>query len=180
MGFFEKLGQSLKKTRDSIFGTIGNLVNAGEINDEMYDDLEEQLILADTGADVAMELVQELQRRVRAQRLKTGAEALDALKGIIKERMAVNTPMDLSGKPAVILVIGVNGVGKTTSIAKLAHLYTGEGKSVLLAAGDTFRAAASEQLDIWAQRANVPIIKHKEGADPAAVIFDAVQAAAAR
>ena len=180
MGFFEKLGQSLKKTRDSIFGTIGNLVNAGEINDEMYDDLEEQLILADTGADVAMELVQELQRRVRAQRLKTGAEALDALKGIIKERMAVDTPMDLSGKPAVILVIGVNGVGKTTSIAKLAHLYTGEGKSVLLAAGDTFRAAASEQLDIWAQRANVPIIKHKEGADPAAVIFDAVQAAAAR
>lgn len=180
MGFFEKLGQSLKKTRDSIFGTIGNLVNAGEINDEMYDDLEEQLILADTGADVAMELVRALQQRVRSQHLKTGEEALDALKSIIKERMAVDTPMDLSGKPAVILVIGVNGVGKTTSIAKLAHLYTGEGKSVLLAAGDTFRAAASEQLDIWAQRANVPIIKHKEGADPAAVIFDAVQAAASR
>ena len=175
MGFFEKLGQSLKKTRDSIFGTIGNLVNAGEINDEMYDDLEEQLILADTGADVAMGLVQALQQRVRSQHLKTGEEALDALKSIIKERMAVDTPMDLSGKPAVILVIGVNGVGKTTSIAKLAHLYTGEGKSVLLAAGDTFRAAASEQLDIWAGRAGVPIVKAGEGADHAAVIFDTVK-----
>ena len=180
MGFFEKLGQGLKKTRDSIFGAIGNLVNAGEINDEMYDDLEEQLILADTGADVAMELVEELRRRVRAEHLKTGADALDALKAIIKERLAVEESMDLSGHPAVILVIGVNGVGKTTSIAKLAHLYKDEGRSVLLAAGDTFRAAAAEQLEVWAQRAGVPIIKHQEGADPAAVIFDAVQAAAAR
>ncbi len=180
MGFFEKLGQGLKKTRDSIFGAIGSLVNAGEINDEMYDDLEEQLILADTGADVAMELVEELRRRVRAEHLKTGTDALDALKAIIKERLAVEESMDLSGHPAVILVIGVNGVGKTTSIAKLAHLYKDEGKSVLLAAGDTFRAAAAEQLEVWAQRAGVPIVKHQEGADPAAVIFDAVQAAAAR
>ena len=180
MGFFEKLGQGLKKTRESIFGTIADLVNAGEISDELYDDLEEQLILADTGADVAVQLVEALRKEVRAKRLKTGAEALCALKGIIKEMLAAESEMQLEGKPAVVLVIGVNGVGKTTSIAKLAHLYKEEGKSVLLAAGDTFRAAAAQQLSVWAQRADVPIVKHTEGADPAAVIFDAVQSAAAR
>lgn len=180
MGFFEKLGQGLKKTRESIFGAISDLVNAGEISDELYDDLEEQLILADTGADVAVELVEELRAKVRAEHLKTGADALDALKAIIREHLAADTELDFSGHPAVILVIGVNGVGKTTSIAKLAHLYSEQGKRVLLAAGDTFRAAAAEQLEIWAGRAGVPIVKGAEGADPAAVIFDAVQSAAAR
>ncbi|HIW54061.1 MAG TPA: signal recognition particle-docking protein FtsY [Candidatus Ruthenibacterium merdigallinarum] len=180
MGFFEKLGQGLKKTRDSIFGAISGLVNMGEIDDEMYENLEEQLILADTGADVAMELVEELRGRVRAQHLRTGADALDALKAILRERLAADGPMDLGGHPAVILVIGVNGVGKTTSIAKLAHLYTEQGKRVLLAAGDTFRAAAAEQLQVWAERAGVPMIRHQEGADPASVVFDAVQSAAAR
>ena len=180
MGFFEKLGQGLKKTRASIFGTIADMVSAGEITDELYDELEEQLILADTGAGVAVQLVDELRARVRSQRLKTGAEALDALKDIVKEHMQAEKELDLSGHPAVILVIGVNGVGKTTSIAKLAHYYKDAGKTVLLAAGDTFRAAAAEQLGVWAQRAGVPMVRHQEGADPAAVVFDAVQSAAAK
>ena len=180
MGFFEKLGQGLKKTRDSIFGTIADMVSAGEITDELYDELEEQLILADTGAGVAVQLVDELRARVRSQRLKTGAEALDALKDIVKEHMQAEKELDLSGHPAVILVIGVNGVGKTTSIAKLAHYYKDAGKTVLLAAGDNFRAAAAEQLGVWAQRAGVPMVRHQEGADPAAVVFDAVQSAAAK
>ena len=180
MGFFEKLGEGLRKTRDSIFGSIAGLVNAGEITDELYDDLEEQLILADTGADVAMRLVEELRQEVRRKHLKTGADALEALKGIIREMLRADGEMQLSGRPAVVLVIGVNGVGKTTSIAKLAHLYKQQGKRVMLAAGDTFRAAAAEQLCVWAERADVPVVKHTEGADPAAVLFDAVQSAAAR
>ena len=180
MGFFEKLGEGLRKTRDSIFGSIAGLVNAGEITDELYDDLEEQLILADTGADVAMRLVEELRQEVRRTHLKTGADALEALKGIIREMLRADGEMQLSGRPAVVLVIGVNGVGKTTSIAKLAHLYKQQGKRVMLAAGDTFRAAAAEQLCVWAERADVPVVKHNEGADPAAVLFDAVQSAAAR
>ena len=180
MGFFEKLGEGLRKTRDSIFGSIAGLVNAGEITDELYDDLEEQLILADTGADVAMRLVEELRQEVRRKHLKTGADALEALKGIIREMLRADGEMQLSGRPAVVLVIGVNGVGKTTSIAKLAQLYTQQGKRVMLAAGDTFRAAAAEQLCVWAERADVPVVKHNEGADPAAVLFDAVQSAAAR
>ena len=180
MGFFEKLGEGLRKTRDSIFGSIAGLVTAGEITDELYDDLEEQLILADTGADVAMRLVEELRQEVRRKHLKTGADALEALKGIIREMLRADGEMQLSGRPAVVLVIGVNGVGKTTSIAKLAHLYKQQGKRVMLAAGDTFRAAAAEQLCVWAERADVPVVKHNEGADPAAVLFDAVQSAAAR
>lgn len=180
MGFFEKLGEGLRKTRDSIFGSIAGLVNASEITDELYDDLEEQLILADTGADVAMRLVEELRQEVRHKHLKTGADALEALKGIIREMLRADGEMQLSGRPAVVLVIGVNGVGKTTSIAKLAHLYKQQGKRVMLAAGDTFRAAAAEQLCVWAERADVPVVKHNEGADPAAVLFDAVQSAAAR
>ena len=180
MGFFEKLGEGLRKTRDSIFGSIAVLVNACEITNELYDDLEEQLILADTGADVAMRLVEELRQEVRRKHLKTGADALEALKGIIREMLRADGEMQLSGRPAVVLVIGVNGVGKTTSIAKLAHLYKQQGKRVMLAAGDTFRAAAAEQLCVWAERADVPVVKHNEGADPAAVLFDAVQSAAAR
>lgn len=180
MGFFNKLGEGLKKTRDSIFGSISQMVNAGEITPELYEDLEEQLILADTGADTAEDLVARLKIEVRDKRLKTGSDALDALKGIIREMLAADNEMNLAGKPTVILVIGVNGVGKTTSIAKMAHLYTSKGLKVMLAAGDTFRAAAVEQLAVWAERANVPLVRHQDGADPAAVIFDAVQSATAR
>ena len=183
MGFFsrkEKLDEGLAKTRKGFFAGILDMMNAGSIDDSFYDDLEDQLILADAGADEADRLVTALRQRVRHEHIKNAAEALEALKSIIVEELRADGPMDLSGRPAVIMVIGVNGVGKTTSIAKLARLYKGQGKSVLLAAGDTFRAAAAEQLTIWADRVGVPVVRHGEGADPAAVVFDAVQSAAAK
>ena len=191
MGFFgfgkknkekeqEKMKTGLEKTRTGFWGNILNTLTGSVIDDEMYDDLEEQLILADVGGEVAVRLVDKLRDRVHEKGLKTGEEAADALRDIIAEEMTPEAEMDLSGKPAVILVIGVNGVGKTTSIAKLADYYTREGKKVMLAAGDTFRAAASEQLEIWAKRAGVPIVSAGEGADPAAVIFDTVKSATAR
>ena len=183
MGFFsrkEKLDEGLAKTRKGFFAGILDMMNAGSIDDSFYDDLEDQLILADAGADEADRLVTALRQRVRHEHIKNAAEALEALKSIIVEELRADGPMNLSGRPAVIMVIGVNGVGKTTSIAKLARLYKGQGKSVLLAAGDTFRAAAAEQLAIWAGRVGVPVVRHGEGADPAAVVFDAVQSAAAK
>ncbi len=186
MGFFsrkekkKKMDEGLKKTRKGFFASILDMLNAGDIDDSLYDDLEEQLILADTGADQAARLVERLRERIRKNHIKTAADALTALKEIIQEELEPEAPMNLSGHPAVILVIGVNGVGKTTSIAKLANLYKEQGKKVMLAAGDTFRAAAAEQLSIWAERVDVPVVRHAEGADPAAVIFDAVQSAAAR
>ena len=191
MGFFgfgkknkekeqEKMKTGLEKTRTGFWGNILNTLTGSVIDDDMYDDLEEQLILADVGGEVAVRLVDKLRDRVREKGLKTGEEAADALRDIIAEEMTPEAEMDLSGKPAVILVIGVNGVGKTTSIAKLADYYTREGKKVMLAAGDTFRAAAAEQLQIWGERAGCEVIRHEEGADPAAVVFDAVKAAIAR
>ena len=191
MGFFgfgkknkekeqEKMKTGLEKTRTGFWGNILNTLTGSVIDDDMYDELEEQLILADVGGEVAVRLVDKLRDRVHKKGLKTGEEAADALRDIIAEEMTPDAEMDLSGKPAVILVIGVNGVGKTTSIAKLADHYTREGKKVMLAAGDTFRAAASEQLEIWADRAGVPIVSAGEGADPAAVIFDTVKSATAR
>lgn len=183
MGLFsrkKKLDEGLAKTRKGFFAGILDMLNAGEIDDHMYEDLEEQLILADTGADEAVRLVEELRTRVRKDHIKTASDALAALKDIITGELVADEPMDMSGKPAVILMIGVNGVGKTTSIAKLADFYTRQGKKVMLAAGDTFRAAASEQLEIWADRAGVPLVKAGEGADPAAVIFDTVKSATAR
>ena len=183
MGLFgskKKLDDGLKKTRNGFFGNILNMMGASEIDDDLYEELEEQLILADTGADMASKLVDELSSEVKHKHLKTGPQALEALEGLIEKELTPDSEFDLSGKPAVILVIGVNGVGKTTSIAKLANLYKSQGKRVMLAAGDTFRAAAAEQLSVWADRAGVPLVKAGEGADPAAVIFDAVQSAAAR
>lgn len=180
MGLFDKLGQSLKKTRKAVFGSISRLLDAGEITDGLYDELEEQLILADVGADVADKLVSELKLVVRDERLKTGQQALNALKAITCNMLSAGEDMDMTAKLVVVLVIGVNGVGKTTSIAKLAQYYTNLGKKVMLAAADTFRAAAAEQLDVWAQRANVPMVRHQDGADPAAVVFDAVQSATAK
>ena len=186
MGFFgfgnkKKLDTGLSKTRTGFFGNIVNTLIGSKITDDLYDELEEQLILADCGADVSVELVERLRKEVMHRHLTTGEQALAALKELVQQEMEPEQEMNLGGSPAVILVIGVNGVGKTTSIAKLAHLYKDKmGKKVMLAAGDTFRAAASEQLEIWADRAGVPILKAAEGADPAAVIFDAVQSAAAK
>ena len=170
MGFFDKL----KKI--NIFGSFGS-----ELTDDFYDELEESLILADTGMDVTLELVEELRRRVREERIKTMEGARECMVRIITEAMTVGqSELDLTNKPAVVLFIGVNGVGKTTTIGKIGYQLRRSGKKVLFAAADTFRAAAADQLTIWSDRAGVEIIKQHEGADPAAVVFDATSAAKAR
>ena len=176
----QKMKYGLEKTRTGFFQNIVNTLTHAQIDDDLYDTLEEQLILADVGPMCAVRLVDELRDAVAEKHLKTGQEALDELREIICRELTPRYPMDLGGKPAVILVIGVNGVGKTTTIAKLAHLYKDKGKRVMLAAGDTFRAAASEQLELWADRAGVPLVQAGQGADPAAVIFDAVKSATAK
>ena len=176
----QKIQRGLEKTRTGFFQNILNTLTNCQIDDDLYNDLEEQLILADVGPVCAVRLVDELRDEVEKNYLKTGEEALDALRGIICQELTPRYPLELDGHPAVILVIGVNGVGKTTTIAKLAYLYKDLGRKVMLAAGDTFRAAASEQLELWAERAEVPLVKAGEGADPAAVIFDAVKSANAR
>ena len=191
MGFFgfgkknkekeqEKMKTGLEKTRTGFWGNILNTLTGSVIDDEMYDDLEEQLILADVGGEVAVRLVDKLRDRVHEKGLKTGEEAADALRDIIADEMTPEAEMALDGKPAVILVIGVNGVGKTTSIGKMAHKLKKQGKKVLLCAGATFRAAAADQLEIWADRAGVDIVRQNEGADPGAVLFDSLAAAKAR
>ena len=187
MGFFgfgkkekDKMKTGLEKTRTGFWGSIMNTLTGSVIDDEMYDDLEEQLILADVGGEVAVHLVDKLRDRVRDKGLKTGEQAADALRDIIAEEMTPEAEMALDGKPAVILVIGVNGVGKTTTIGKIAKQLTSQGKKVMLVAGDTFRAAAADQLEIWAGRSGASIVRQHEGADPASVVFDGIQSAKAR
>ena len=151
------------------------------IDDEFYDQLEESMILADIGMDLSVQAVQELRDRVYNDRIQRGDEVKAALRDILKQKLEVGDPtLDVSKKPSVVLVIGVNGVGKTTSIGKMAYRLKKEGKKVLLCAADTFRAAAADQLEIWANRAGVDIVRQHEGADPGAVLFDALQAAKAR
>ena len=176
----QKMKYGLEKTRTGFVQNIANTFNHAQIDDDLYDTLEEQLILADVGPMCAVRLVDELRDAVEEKHLKNGQQALDELRQIICQELTPRYPMELDGKPAVILVIGVNGVGKTTTIAKLARLYKEKGKRVMLAAGDTFRAAASEQLELWADRAGVPLVQAGQGADPAAVIFDAVKSATAK
>lgn len=176
----DKMKDGLEKTRTGFWGNILNTLTGSKIDDDLYDELEEQLILADVGGDVAMKLVDALRDRVQEKGLKTGEQAADALRDIIADEMRPETEMALDGHPAVILVIGVNGVGKTTSIGKLAHQLKSQGKRVLLCAADTFRAAAADQLQIWAERSGCEIVRQHEGADPGAVLFDALQAAKAR
>ena len=151
------------------------------VDEDFFEELEESLILSDMGMDTTMEAVETLRERVKERKIKEPEEVKACLREILVEMLDVGeTTLDLSGKPAVILMIGVNGVGKTTTIGKLAHLLREEGNRVLLAAGDTFRAAAADQLAIWAERAKVEIVRHEEGSDPAAVVFDAMNAARAR
>jgi len=181
MGLLDKFKQGLKKTREGFVDKIDRLVKGKKISDEFYDELEEILIGADVGVETTLDLVEELKGRARENRLGDTEEVKELLKEILIERLGKEVkPLNISQGLSVILVMGVNGVGKTTSIAKLAYLMKEEGKRVLIAAGDTFRAAAIEQLEIWAGRVGVDIIKHKIGSDPAAVIFDAVSAAQAR
>ena len=178
-GFFAKLAEGLTKTRDNISGMVGNLFGGGEINDDFYDELEEALLIADVGYATTEMILDRLRIAIKEEKLKEKEEARRTLQRIVTEHMQSDEPF-LAKLPSVILVVGVNGVGKTTSIGKMAHYYRENGNKVMLAAADTFRAAATEQLVEWSERADVPIIKHGEGADPAAVVFDAVASAKAK
>ena len=180
MGLFSKISQGLKKTRDSLMGAVNSVVSSfTKIDEELFEELEEILIMADTGVATAQKICNELRHRVKEQRITDPSVIKDMLKDVITEIAECDNSLHLETKPSLILVIGVNGVGKTTSIGKMAAKFKSEGKSVILGAADTFRAAAAEQLGIWAERTGVPIVKHGEGSDPAAVVFDTIASAKA-
>lgn len=181
MGFFEKIRDGLKKTRDSISGQISLMVNSfTKIDEELFEELEELLVMGDVGMETATFITDELRKKVKEKGITDPSLIMGELKAIVAELLQGDDSLHLSTKPSVILMIGVNGAGKTTTIGKLAAQMKAEGKSVILGAADTFRAAAIEQLEVWAERAGVPMIKHGEGADPAAVVFDTIAAAKAR
>lgn len=181
MNIFSKIAAGLKKTKDSMMGKLEALMNSfTKIDEDFFEELEELLITCDIGVETSLEICGELRKKVKEKGLTETAQLMDELKDIITEMLGEDKSLDVSSKPAVILVIGVNGAGKTTTIGKLAARYKNEGKNVLVAAADTFRAAAIDQLEVWTQRAGVDIVKHEEGSDPAAVVFDAVTAAKAR
>ena len=182
MGFFDKLKNGLTKTRESIAKQVNNVFSVFvKVDDELFENLEEALIMADIGVETSTYIIEKLRDNVKHKHITDGNLVKEELKSIISEILStLDTTVDTSTTPSVILVIGVNGVGKTTSIGKIASHYKSMGKKVLLAAADTFRAAAIDQLDIWAQRSGCDIIKHQENSDPAAVVFDACAAAKAR
>lgn len=182
MGFFDKIKAGLAKTRDALSDSLESVFSGNsELDEDFYDELEESLILADLGVDTATKAVERLRKTVRERHLKETEEAKTALKEILVDMLNVgDTALDLSTTPSVVLVIGVNGVGKTTTIGKIATQLTKEGKRVLLVAADTFRAAAADQLEIWAGRSGAAIVRQHEGADPASVVYDGIQAARAR
>ena len=182
MGFFDKIKAGLQKTRDALSNTLGQVFTGfSQLDDDFYDELEESLILADLGVETATKATDRLRKVIKAEHLKTPEEAKAALKDILVEMLSVgDTALNLTTTPSVMLVIGVNGVGKTTTIGKIASQLVKQGKKVLLVAGDTFRAAAADQLEIWAGRSGADIVRQHEGADPASVVYDGIQAARAR
>jgi len=182
MGFFDKIKEGLAKTRQALGNTLGSVFSGfSEIDDDFYDELEECLILADLGVETATKATDQLRKTVKEQHLKTTEEAREALKQILVQMLDVGpVELNIQTKPAVILVIGVNGVGKTTTIGKIATQLVKEGKNVMLVAGDTFRAAAADQLEIWAGRSGASIVRQHEGADPASVVYDGIQSAKAK
>ena len=182
MGFFDKIKAGLTKTRNAMTAVLSNVFSGfSEIDDDFYDELEESLILADLGVETSTKIVAELRRRVRSEGLRAAEDARIHLKQIITDMLNVgDTELNLGTTPSVVLVIGVNGVGKTTTIGKIAKQLVDQGKKVTMVAGDTFRAAAADQLEIWAGRSGANIVRQHEGADPASVVFDGIQAAKAR
>ena len=181
MGFFDKIKSGLSKTRDALESTLGSVFSGfSEIDEDFYEELEECLILADLGVETAVKATDLLRKAVRQQHLKTAEEAKQALRDILVDMLQVGADTEAAGKPEVILVIGVNGVGKTTTIGKLAAQFVNQGRQVLLVAGDTFRAAAADQLEIWANRSGAALVRQHEGADPASVVFDGLQSAKAK
>ncbi len=181
MSFFQKLKEGLSKTKKSFVSAVDSLFSSfTRVDEDMLEELEELLIMADTGAVGAEEIIDTLRTRLKERRITDPAMARDVLKEILVERIGEGEELHLGTKPSVILVIGVNGVGKTTSVAKIAGLLKREGKRVILAAADTFRAGAIDQLAVWADRVGVELIRHEEGSDPASVVFDAASAARSR
>ena len=181
MGFFSKIKEGLKKTRNAVVGQIDSMLKSfTKIDDELFEELEELLVMGDVGVHTAEKICDELKSRVKKEGIKDPEEINRLLEETVSEMLKGGEELDISTTPSIILVIGVNGVGKTTTIGKLANSLSKQGKKVILAAADTFRAAAIEQLDIWAQRRGCEIIKQNEGSDPAAVVFDAISAAKAR
>ncbi|MGN0443221.1 MAG: signal recognition particle-docking protein FtsY [Acutalibacteraceae bacterium] len=181
MGIFRKLGFGLKKTRDNMSGKIEDVLGAyEEINDDLFDELEEALVMGDVGIQTAQDIVEELRKRVNKNEVRNPKHAKIIIQEIVSDMLQGGEDMGLVTIPSIILLIGVNGVGKTTTIGKMAAQFKAQGKKVILGAADTFRAAAIDQLEIWAQRAGVDMIKHAEGSDPAAVVFDTINAGIAR
>lgn len=181
MGIFKKINFGLTKTRNKMAGAIDDMLDSfDEITDDLYTELEEILVMGDVGVTTAVEITEKLREEAEKGKIKDANQVRQKIKDIISEMLYGGEDMGLITVPSIILVIGVNGVGKTTTIGKMAAMYKAQGKSVILGAADTFRAAAIDQLQIWADRAGVDIIKHKEGADPAAVVFDTINAAKAR
>ena len=180
MGLFEKLKNGLKNTKDSLVGKLNELfVSAKKIDGDFFDSLEETLITADLGVETGVEICDRLREQVKAEKLTEPVQVLEAMKKIISEMVSGDNSLKLSAAPSVITMIGVNGAGKTTTVGKLAANLKAQGKKVLVAAADVFRAAAIEQLNVWTDRAGVDIVKREEGSDPAAVVYDACTRAAA-
>lgn len=182
MGFFEKLKSGLMKTKNALVSQVSSIFSGlSSFDDDFFEELEETLILADVGVNLSCQIIDELKDRIKEEKIKEGETAKNALFDILASKLESDgTPLALNTKPSVILVIGVNGVGKTTSIAKIASYLKSEGKTPILAAADTFRAAAIDQLGIWADRVGVEMVRQSEGSDPAAVVYDAVAAAKKR
>ncbi len=181
MGFFDKIKQGLAKTREAITETWNDVFSVSELDDDFYDELEESLILADLGMETAGKVTERLRKTASSRHIRQASEAREALQEILVDMLNVGSPeLNLSTHPSVILVIGVNGVGKTTTIGKIAKQQVQAGKRVMLVAADTFRAAAADQLEIWAQRSGASIVRQHEGADPASVVYDGIQSAKAR
>lgn len=181
MGIFSKIAQGLKKTKDSFIGGLQKVFNSfTKIDEELFEQLEEQMIMSDIGVDTSVEICDRVRKKVKERGITDPQEIMELIHEVISEIMGDDTGLDLTKSPAVIMVIGVNGAGKTTTIGKMCHQFKNEGKKVLVAAADTFRAAAIDQLQVWTERAGVEIVKHAEGSDPGAVVYDALDAAKAR
>ncbi len=181
MGIFSKIAQGLKKTKDSFIGGLQKVFNSfTKIDEELFEQLEEQMIMSDIGVDTSVEICERVRKKVKERGITDPQQIMELIYEVISEIMGDDTGLDLTKSPAVIMVIGVNGAGKTTTIGKMCHQFKSEGKKVLVAAADTFRAAAIDQLQVWTERAGVEIVKHAEGSDPGAVVYDALEAAKAR
>jgi len=181
MGFFSKIKDGLKKTKESMVRKMQKVVNSfTKIDEELFEQLEETMIMSDMGVETSVQICEELRKVIKERGITDPSVIMELIQEIVSEMMGSDTELDFSSKPSVIMVIGVNGAGKTTTIGKMCHQYINEGKKVIVAAADTFRAAAIDQLQVWTDRAGAEIVKHAEGSDPASVVFDAIAAAKAR